>query len=133
MSRRRKSGPSQPRGNAPQRVGEEIRMKVMDLLVRGVRDPRLAGVHVTRVDMTADLSRANLYFRTLPGGPDPAEAEEACKRAAGFLRKEIGRSLRLRATPELVFQHDDLPEQGDRIEELLRQARGDGAVADADA
>lgn len=133
--RRARPGPRDLRGGAAVRVAEEIRIKAAELLLRELRDPRLAGVHLTRAEVTRDLSRASLYFRTMPGGASREQAEAAARSAASFLRHELGRSLRLRATPEIVLRYDELPDAGARIEELLgsvRPSAGDEAAPSDD-
>ena len=104
-------------------------MKVMDLVQRDLRDPRLEGFHVTRVEMTRDLSRATLWFRATPGQASLEEVQSGVTSATGFLRREIARTVRLRAVPELVFRHDDVPDEGDRIEGLLAGLRAHGHAA----
>jgi ribosome-binding factor A len=99
-------------------------MKVSELLLRELRDPRLAGVHVTRVEMTGDLSRARLHYRTTPGQASPEDAAEGVRHAASFLRRELARTMRLRAVPELEFRLDELVDEGDRIERLLADLHG---------
>jgi ribosome-binding factor A len=108
-------------------VADEIRMKVSELLLREVRDPRVQGVHLTRVEMTNDLSVARLYWRTLPG-LSVEEAEAGLAKAAGFLRREVAPSLGLRHAPELRFELDSLPDEADRVEELLAQVRATGSA-----
>lgn len=101
-------------------------MKVSDLLFREVRDPRVAGVHLTRVEMSDDLRVARLYWRPPPRG-DVEEAARGLAAAGGFLRKQVGSSLRLRSVPELRFLVDELPEQAGRVEELLARIHRPGA------
>lgn len=131
MSRRRPAHGS-GRGPASERVAEEIRVKASEILVRELRDPRLAGIHLTRVEVSADLGHARLYYRTLPGGAPPEELEPAASRAAGFLRQRLGRSLRLKATPEMELVHDTAPDALERIDALLQSVRRPGDPADAD-
>jgi ribosome-binding factor A len=100
-------------------VAEELRVKVALLLQREVRDPRVIGVTITRVEMTGDLSQARVFFRCLPGGAASDDVARGLASASGFLRREASRTLRLRHAPELRFEPDDLPEQGQRIDDLL--------------
>lgn len=96
-------------------------MRLSDLLLREVSDPRLTGVSVTTVEMTPDLSRASISWRGLPGGPADDDVAAGLGSAASFLRRELARSLGLRRAPELVFAKDDLIEVGGRIDELLEE------------
>jgi len=99
-------------------------MRIAELLLREARDPRVTGVTLTRVELSGDFSHAKVWFRPLPGGPEGAEIEAGLRSVGGFLRREIGRSMRLRTVPELHFALDPLPEQGQRIEDLLAQVHG---------
>src|SRR5690242_13995646 len=108
-----------PGTSAAKRVAEDVRMKLAQLMLRELRDPRLAGIHLTRVEMTADLSLARAFYRATPGGADIEEAGPVLRGAAGFLRRELGKSLRLRATPEIRFAVDTTVDEGDRVEALL--------------
>ena len=101
------------------RVGDEIRVKISELLLRDIRDQRLVGVHLTRVEMTRDLSLARIFWRPTPGGATIDAAAAGLEHASGFLRSRLGKALHLRAVPELRFSLDELPEQGGRMESLL--------------
>lgn len=101
------------------RVGDEIRVKISELLRRDVRDHRLDGVHLTRVEMTRDLLLARIFWRPTPGEATIEAATVALEKAAGFLRSRLGKTLRLRSVPELRFALDELPEEGSRIESLM--------------
>lgn len=129
MSRRKRRGGGQPpgRGNARIRVADELRMKVSELLLREVRDPRVDGVHLTQVEMTQDLSVARLLWRTLPGR-SVEEAEAGLAAATGFLRREVAKTLDIRNVPELRFELDTAPDDADRLEQLLAEARATGSA-----
>jgi ribosome-binding factor A len=96
-----------------------VRIKISQLLLRELADPRLAGIHVTRVEMSPDLSLARVFYRPTPGGASLEEAGRALRGAVGYLRRELGRTLRLRVTPELRLEVDALVDDGDRVEILL--------------
>lgn len=103
-----------------ERLGELFRRELTRLLLGSLKDPRLDGVIVTDVRATRDLSFATVYIRS---DEDVSEGIEGLEHAAGFIRRELGRSLRLRKIPEFRFLPDETPEHASRIEELLRQAR----------
>ncbi|HEX6088898.1 MAG TPA: 30S ribosome-binding factor RbfA [Gemmatimonadales bacterium] len=113
----------------PEQVGETIRQVVADLLLRGeVRDPRVGLVTVTRVDVTNDLSHANIFVRAQ--GDDEAERDraiEGLKSAAGFLRSRVARVLTTRTVPELHIEADRGLEHAARINELLEGLRRESA------
>ncbi|WP_420634574.1 30S ribosome-binding factor RbfA [Candidatus Palauibacter sp.] len=103
-----------------ERLGELFRREFTRLLMGPLKDPRLEGVTVTEVRATRDLSFATVYVRS---EDDVEEGIEALERAVGFIRRELGRSLRLRKIPEFRFLPDETPEHASRIEALLRQVR----------
>jgi len=111
------------------RVGHLLQAELAGLLLREVRDPRLRGVTITAVKMTADLKLARVYYRTLPGATSGRDVGRALVKAAPFLRTAAGKALGLRSTPELRFEFDSLPETAERVEALLA-AKADSAAPD---
>ena len=101
------------------RINEEVQ-KELSALLRTVKDPRIAGamLTITHVDTTSDLRYSRIYISALNG--DEKELLRGLKSASGFLRRELGRSLQLRYTPELQFIGDDSIQQGAHILEVLR-------------
>jgi len=105
------------------RLGDEIR----DVLARcfvgeQLRDPRLQGVSITHVRVTADLQSANVYYRLF----DPTRQEEAKNglySCAGYLRKTMAEKVKIRKIPELHFFYDKSIEEGSNIESLLEKIR----------
>jgi ribosome-binding factor A len=109
------------------RVGEQIRRELAELIRDELRDPRLALISMTSVEVSRDLAYARIYV-TLMG--DPAERTERVaelNRAAPLLRRELGRRMRIRSVPKLEFRYDEVVEHGARLSALI-----DAAVA-ADA
>jgi len=106
------------------RVGEGVREELASLLASEVKDPGAAGAVVTRVEMTDDLRSARVYVRLLAAnddGPRRRELVSALRRAAGMLRREVTRRLRLRFAPELRFAYDEGLDATTRIEEILHE------------
>ena len=101
------------------RVSELIRGHLMDLLERKVNDPRVHMVTITAVNVTPDAVRADVHFSVLGGAEAQADAQAGLESAAGWLRREIGRRLRLRNTPEVVFRYDPSLEHGEHIASIL--------------
>jgi len=101
------------------RVADQIRIEVAEILSRKIKDPRVHFVTVTDVKMTADLKIARVYVTTLDQGNFEQQTAPGLKSAVGFIRKEVGRRLNLRYTPEIVFYRDTSAEYGHRIEEIL--------------
>ncbi|MFQ5944795.1 MAG: 30S ribosome-binding factor RbfA [Anaerolineae bacterium] len=102
------------------RVGEQIQEELSALLQREVQDPRLAEVTITRVDMSPDLRRAEIYISTLGSQEEREIAAVAIQAAAGYFRRELARRLSLRFMPEIVFLRDDSLERGQRIIDLIQ-------------
>lgn len=101
------------------RINEEIQRE-LSALIRNVKDPRVTGmISVTAVETTPDLRYAKVYVSMLDKS-DTKEVIKGLKSAAGYLRRELGRALSLRYTPELSFQADDSIDKGAHILELLR-------------
>ena len=108
-------------GKRAERVGVLIREEISCLILRSVKDPRIGFVTVTRVRVSDDLRHARIYISSARGG----QALIGLKRAAGFLRGELGRRLCLRYAPELLFLGDDSLEEELHVAELLRQIEAD--------
>lgn len=110
------------------RVAEAIREEVATFLADGAKDPRIVGlVTVTGVDVTQDLRHAKIFVSVLGSDVEKTSTLEGLESAAAYLRSRLGRSLRLRFAPELVFQSDASVARAARIETLLEQIR-DGRV-----
>ena len=101
------------------RITEEIQRE-MSSLIRTVKDPRVTGlISVTAVDTTPDLKYCKLYISVLDKS-DVDQVLKGLKSASGYLRRELGRSLNLRNTPELTFVRDDSIDHGAHILDMLR-------------
>ena len=101
------------------RINEEIQRE-LSALIRTVKDPRVHGlVSLTAVETTPDLRYAKVYVSVLDSS-DVKEVVKGLKSAAGYLRRELGRALSLRYTPELQFVADDSIHQGAHILSMLR-------------
>ncbi len=122
-------------GSRPDRVADQIRGELANLLAREVHDPGIGFVTLTRVQVTPDLQQARVYFTSL--GPTGEEnktrrnSERALERASPFLRRQIGSRLRLRRAPELRFIYDESIAGQDRIEQLINELHTDGADRDS--
>jgi ribosome-binding factor A len=101
------------------RVSELVHVHLSNLLERKSKDPRVAGVTITDVEVTPDAMRARVYFTVFGGEEARDEALDGLRSAAGWLRRELGQRLRLRNTPELVFRYDRSVERGERISAIL--------------
>jgi ribosome-binding factor A len=112
------------RSTRVRRVSEGVRVELAALFTSEVKDPGVAGVIVSRVEMASDLKSARVYVRLLEGGDDRARratALEALGRASGMLRREVTQRLGLRYAPQLRFAYDEGVEHSTRIESLLAE------------
>ena len=101
------------------RINEEIQRELASL-IPNVKDPRVTGmISVTAVETTPDLRWAKVYVSMLDKS-SAAQVVKGLKFAAGYLRRELGRALNLRYTPELLFVEDDSIDKGAHILEMLR-------------
>ena len=101
------------------RVADQIRMEVADILMRKIKDPRVRSVTVTDVQLTADLRIAYIFVTTMEKDQAEREVFAGLSKASGFIRAELGRRLALRYLPELNFKKDVCGLRGDRVLELL--------------
>lgn len=105
------------------RLASQIQRELSSLIRNSLKDPRLAQPSILDVQVTRDLSLARVYFSVL----DPEQAEDtaqALNHAAGFLQRELGRSIKARITPKLSFIFDDTDIRGRNMDDLI-----DAAVA----
>ncbi|GIP46620.1 Ribosome-binding factor A [compost metagenome] len=105
--------------NRTGRVGEQIKKELSVLIQSELKDPRIGFVTVTGVDVTSDLSQAKVYLSVFGDEEKKNESLKAIEKATGFLRTEIGKRIRLRHTPELIFKIDESIAYGSRIEKIL--------------
>jgi ribosome-binding factor A len=108
-------------GYRPDRVGDQIREAISGLLARGaVHDPGIGFITVTRVQVSADLQHARVFYTSMGDPQARRETSQALARATPFFRRHLGAALRLRRVPELDFRFDQSIEHQDRIEQILR-------------
>jgi ribosome-binding factor A len=113
-------GLGRPESSRPKRVAEAIKNELSILLLQKVSDPRLSAALISRVVVTPDLKQAKIYF-TVPARTPSGPTLKGMNRAKGFFRSHLAKILNLRYTPELLFVYDNLNEEVDRIETLLRE------------
>lgn len=107
------------------RVADQIRMEVADILMRKIKDPRVHDVTVTDVELTGDLRIAYIFVTTLEQGEAEREVFTGLSKASGFVRAELGRRLSLRYLPDVIFKKDVSGIRGDRIHQLLAGLRSE--------
>lgn len=130
------------KGHRQGRLGEEIRKIISELLLRELKDPRLSAmISVTAVEVTSDGSYATVYLSVLGMNPAAEDIEQqqqdvldGMKNARGLIRKEIGRQVKLRHVPDLIFKIDKSMEYGRHIDKIINELdiRHDSEEEDAD-
>jgi ribosome-binding factor A len=121
-------------GSRPERVADQIRTEIGQLLARDVHDPGIGFVTITRVQVSGDIQQARVYYTALGDDTTRRNTARALERAAPFLRRQIGSRLRLKRVPELRFFYDESIAGQDRIEQLLHDlhAGDNGPAHDTD-
>ena len=115
-------------GHRPDRVGEQIRDVIGEILARGeVHDPGIGFITLTRVQVTADLQIARVFYTSLGDPKARKETARALDRATPFFRRQVAGRLRLRRAPEFEFRFDESIENQDRIEQILRDLHEEDA------
>lgn len=105
--------------NRTGRVSEQIKKELSVMIQTELKDPRIGFVTITGVEVTSDLSQAKVYLSVF-GDEDAKQASlKGLDKANGFLRTELGKRIRLRHTPELIFKIDESIAYGSRIEKIL--------------
>lgn len=102
------------------RVAEQMKKELGEILTRKIKDPRVGFVTVTDVEVTGDLQQATVYISVLGDEAKKRDTLLGLAKAKGFIRSEIGNRIRLRKTPEINFEFDEALEYGNRIETILR-------------
>lgn len=101
------------------RVAEAIRTKLSELFLRELKDPRLQGVTITKVNIDRELMYANIYVQALGEDERENDVMDGLEAASGYLRHQLGGALRLRTVPHLRFHWDPSLEHAERINQLL--------------
>lgn len=107
------------------RVAEQMKKELGDIILQKLKDPRIGFVTVTDVEVTGDLQQATVYISVLGSDKEKDQTLKGLSQAKGFIRTEIGQRIRLRITPEIEFKFDESIAYGSRIESLLSQVKNE--------
>lgn len=107
-------------GKRSLRVGELLHQEISHILSRDMKDPRLSSLTVTRVDLTDDLKHARVYVSVFGRGLYSNEIVPALEGATGFIRGRLGKTLKLKWIPQLIFQVDESVEYSLKISKMLK-------------
>lgn len=102
------------------RVAEQMKKELGEILSQKIKDPRVGFVTVTDVEVTGDLQNATIFYTVLGDEKKKEDTLKGLEKAKGFIRSEIGQRIRLRKTPEIEFKFDEAFEYGNRIDSILR-------------
>ena len=114
-----------PQGSRPERVAEQVRQEVSELLLSEVHDPGIGLVTLTRVKVSPDLQLVRVYYTQMGDEKARAETRRALERATPFLRRLLGQRIQLRRVPELRFEFDTSVENQERIERILLELQAE--------
>jgi len=119
------------------RVGEQIQKEISELLVKGLKDPRIGFVTITGVEVTPDLHLARVYYTVFGEEEVRRETAAGLRSSIPYIRRELGKRLRMRYIPDLIFEYDSSVEYGNRIENLIKEIKthdtdGDTGHSDQD-
>ena len=107
------------------RVAEQMKKELGEIILQKVKDPRIGFVTVTDVEVTGDLQNATIYISVLGNDSEKEATLKGLEKAKGFIRTEIGKRIRLRVIPEIEFAFDESIAYGNRIETLLTQVNNE--------
>ena len=105
----------------PVRVADLIKQEISDIIRKEMRDPRIGFMTITGVDISMDLRHAKVFYSVLGSEDDQLRCQRSLDHAAGFLRSQLGRRIRIRHIPELLFRFDESFERAQRIAEVMKQ------------
>lgn len=104
------------------RVAEQIRRELADLIRTELKDPRVGMISLTEVEVTADYAHAKVFFSTLAAGDNLPAVMTGLQKASGFLRRELGKRISIHMTPQLHFVFDQSLERGADLSKLIDEA-----------
>jgi ribosome-binding factor A len=116
-------------GKRSEKVADLIQKEISEMLVRNLKDPRIGFITVTRISVSDDCRFAKIYFSVMGSTEERERSMEGLNSAKGYVRRELGRRIQLRFTPDIVFQFDPSIEYAIHMEEVFRdlheKKRGD--------
>lgn len=113
------------------RVSEQIRRELAELIRTELKDPRVGMVSITGVEVSADYAHAKIFFSSMAGREHLPSVLTGLQKAAGFLRRELGRRITIHSTPQLHFVFDESLERGADLSRLIEEAVAVSKASDA--
>ena len=112
-----------PKGPARMlRVADQIQRELADIIRTELKDPRVAMITLTGVEVTADYAHAKVFYTLMGSAEQRAETEVGLKQAGGFLRSQLARRIKLHSIPQLHFVYDASVERGFELSRLIDEA-----------
>lgn len=108
-----------------EKLQELIKQEISQMILQELKDPRIGFVTVTQVEVTGDLREAKVYVSIMGGDEQVKESWQGLQSSLGFIRREIGKRIRLRFTPEISFALDKSLDYSAHIQELLLKIKTD--------
>lgn len=112
------------------RVGDQIKREISEIVLLILKEPKLGFITITDVELTDDLRYAKVFYSVLGDENERSESQKGLERAKGFIQREIGKRMRLKHIPQIVFRFDPTTERAARIEQLLKQVHTEPKVED---
>ncbi len=119
---------SKPTYKRSERVSDMMRHEIADILMRKIKDPRIGFVTVTDVEVADDLKNANVFVSIFGG--DKTSTLKGLKSACPFIRSELGRRMKMKFAPEILFKIDESLERGAHIMEILNTIKKESGSED---
>ncbi len=107
-------------GKRSDKIADLIQKEISQMLMKSIKDPRIGFVTITRVNVSEDCRFARVYFSVAGTTAERESSQKGLESATGYIRKELGRRIRLRYTPEIVFQFDPSIEYAIHMEKLIQ-------------
>jgi len=111
-----------------ERLGDLIQQELGDIMLRRIKDPRIGFCTIVKVEVSDDLRHVKVYVSTMGDESQQKKTLAGLKSAAGFIRREIGRRIELRHTPEISFKLDKSVVQSIRIAKLINEGQEDNSL-----
>lgn len=109
-----------------EKIQEQIKQEVSDIILRGLKDPRIGFVTVTKVDVSSDLKNARIYVSILGSQEQFKGTWEGLKHSAGYIRQELAKRIRIKFIPEIAFYPDTSMQYSAHIQELINKIHSAG-------
>ncbi len=120
-------------GFRPDRLGDQLREEISELLAREVHDPGIGFITLTRVTVTSDLMLARIHYTMIGDEAARKQTAKALRRVLPFLRRQVAGRMRLRRVPELEFRFDESVGYQDRVEQIIQDIHAEDAARAGEA